>query len=205
MGYGESKRVAECFLNAASEKSGIPVSVLRVGQIAGPVSAPGVWNRDEWFPSLIKTSQSLGYLPDHVPSADWIPVDSVAATIRDIVHFAATTDKTCTYNIVNPHATAWPSLLETVRKRLDSRIQVAELRDWIKMLERIDITDTKELTAKPAVKILDFYRALDEQREEGGGGLHFSTAQAIAASETITQLEPVSAEWMEIWLTQWGY
>lgn len=73
------------------------------------------------------------------------------------------------------------------------------------MLERIDMTDTKELTAKPAVKILDFYRALDEQREEGGGGLQFSTAQAIPASETMAQLEPVSEDWMEIWLTQWGY
>lgn len=73
------------------------------------------------------------------------------------------------------------------------------------MLERIDITDTEELTAKPSVKILDFYRALDEQREEGGKELHFSTAQAIAASETMAQLEPVSEDWMEIWLTQWGY
>ena len=205
MGYGESKHVAECILNIATERSGVPVSVLRIGQIAGPVSAPGVWNRDEWFPSLIKTSQSLGYLPDNVPNADWIPVDSLAATILDIVHCPATTDKTCTYNIVNPHATAWTALLDTVRKRLNPQIQVTELRDWIKMLERIDITDTKELSAKPAVKILDFYRAFDEQREDRGGGLQFSTAHAIAASQTMAQLGPVSKDWMEMWLTQWGY
>lgn len=65
MGYGESKHVSECILNVASETSGVPVSILRVGQIAGPVLAAGVWNRDEWFPSLVKTSQSLANLPDY--------------------------------------------------------------------------------------------------------------------------------------------
>lgn len=103
MGYAESKHVAECILNVAGEKSQVPVSILRVGQIAGPVSAPGVWSRDEWFPSLIKTSQSLGRLPDYVPNADWISVDSLAATVLDIVRFAAKMEKTaCTYNIVSP-------------------------------------------------------------------------------------------------------
>ena len=41
-GYGESKHVAECILHAASEKSRVQASVLRLGQIAGPVSTPGV-------------------------------------------------------------------------------------------------------------------------------------------------------------------
>lgn len=204
MGYGESKHVAECILNVASEKSGVRVSVLRVGQIAGPVSAPGVWNRDEWFPSLIKTSQSLGYLPSYVPDANWIPVDSLAAIIVDIVHFAATTDKAYTYNIVNPHSTAWTLLLDTVRKRLNPPIQVVGLSDWIQMLEQVDRNDARNLTAKPAAKILDFYRALGQQREMAGG-LHFSTAHAITASKTMAQLEPVNKDWMDIWLTQWGY
>lgn len=36
MGYAESKHVSECILSIASEKSGVPISILRVGQIAGP-------------------------------------------------------------------------------------------------------------------------------------------------------------------------
>ena len=35
MGYGESKYVAEHILGAASKQSGTPISILRVGQIAG--------------------------------------------------------------------------------------------------------------------------------------------------------------------------
>ena len=205
MGYGESKHVAECILNAAKEKSGVPVSVLRVGQIAGPVATTGgVWNQDEWFPSLVKTSQSLGYLPSQIPDADWIPVDSLAASIRDIMHFAATTGNTWTYNIVNPHSTAWTSLLDTVRERLHPPVQVVELKEWIQMLEGIDGSDPKELTSKPAVKILDFYRTLEEQNATAGG-VSFSTAHGIAASKNMAELEPVSVDWMKIWLTQWGY
>ena len=207
MGYAESKHVAECIFNVASEKSQVPVSILRVGQIAGPVSAPGVWSRDEWFPSLIKTSQSLGRLPDYVPHADWIPVDYLAATVLDIVRFAAKTEKTtCTYNIVNTYSTAWTTLLDTVRKRLGPRTEVVELSEWIQLLEKIDRNDTKELIVKPAAKILDFYRDFEEQRRTVGGvAAKYSTTNAIAVSETMARLEPVNDGWMETWLTQWGY
>ena len=202
MGYGESKHVSECILKIASEKSGVPVSILRVGQIAGPVSAAGVWNKDEWFPSLIKTSQSLGYLPNYLPDADWIPVDSLAASILDIVHFAAETGNTLTYNIVNPHSTPWTSLLDTVRKHTNPQVHVIELSDWIRMLEKIDRNNTGELSEKPAVKILDFYRAFEEERV--AGKVHYSTANGTSASRTMAALEAASKEWMEIWLTQLG-
>lgn len=74
------------------------------------------------------------------------------------------------------------------------------------MLEQIDRNDIKELTVKPAAKILDFYRGFEEQRRTiGGAAAKYSTANAIAASETIARLEPVNDGWMETWLTQWGY
>ena len=206
MGYGESKHVAECILDVAKERCGVPVSVLRVGQIAGPVATTGgIWNQDEWFPSLVKTSQSLGYLPSHIPDADWIPVDILAATVLDIVHFAATTGNARTYNIVNPRSTAWTSLLDTVRERLDPPVQIVELKEWIRKLEEIDGSDPKELSSKPAIKILDFYRSLGEQDETARRAVSFSTKHGIAASRNMAELRPVSVDWMKIWLTQWGY
>ena len=56
-GYGESKLVAETLLLEASEKTGLDVTICRVGQIAGPVGetrSRGSWNRREWFPSVSK-------------------------------------------------------------------------------------------------------------------------------------------------------
>ena len=153
---------------------------------------------------MVKTSQSLGCLPSYIPDADWIPVDSLAAIVLDIVHFAVTTGTSWTYNIVNPHSTPWTSLLDTVRERLSPQVQVVELSAWIQMLEEIDRTATQELTTKPAAKILEFYRALEKQKEVAGG-VKFDTAHGIAASKTMAELGPVNKGWMDIWLTQWDY
>ncbi len=205
MGYAESKHVSECILSIASETSGVPISILRVGQIAGPVTATGSWNRDEWFPSMIKTSQSLGYLPNHIPDIDWIPVDILASTILDILHFTtATEEKSQVYNIVNPQSTPWTSVINTVLSRLSPQhIQVVDLSKWIQMLEQVNQADIQDLTAKPAAKILDFYRACEKARKEGS--VQYSTSHGISASKTMRNLTPVNAAWMGKWLHQLGY
>ena len=136
MGYGELKHISECILNFASEK--VSVSIVRVGQIAGPILVAGAWNRDEWFPLLVKMSQSLGYLPSYTLDADWIAVDSSAASILEIAYFLGIIDEAWTFNIVNPRSTAWASLLNTVLKRLKPQIQLVELRKWIQVLEQSD-------------------------------------------------------------------
>lgn len=204
MGYGESKNVAERILTIANETSGLPVSILRVGQIAGPLMVKGVWNESEWLPALIKTSKSLGYLPDHIPEIDWIPVDKLAATMLEILHFAAQTEKSLVYNVVNPGLTSWNSLLNTVRLRLGPHVQVVPLREWVHKLEELDLTGSGALSAWPAIKILDFYRAL-EQAQSSEGKLAYTITHGLTASETLTKLTPVNNEWMSIWLDQWGY
>ena len=65
MGYGESKYVAEQLLEKAGKDSSVSAAICRVGQLAGPVIKGGVWNKQEWLPSvsstclLSKPSQSL--------------------------------------------------------------------------------------------------------------------------------------------------
>jgi thioester reductase-like protein len=53
MGYGQSKLVAEHLLLRA-QKHGVPSTILRVGQIAGPVgfADKGMWNKKEWLPTV---------------------------------------------------------------------------------------------------------------------------------------------------------
>ena len=56
MGYGESKYVAELLLEAASKICGLSASVCRIGQVAGPVVKSGMWNKQEWLPSVSNPS-----------------------------------------------------------------------------------------------------------------------------------------------------
>jgi thioester reductase-like protein len=55
-GYSESKWVAERLLHEAGKFSGLSSAILRIGQIAGPVEGSkarsGMWNRQEWLPSV---------------------------------------------------------------------------------------------------------------------------------------------------------
>lgn len=88
MGYAQSKLIAERLLAAASEKSGLRTSICRVGQIAGPTTESGVWNKREWIPSLIASSIYLSKLPTSLGSRDlidWIPVDIAAQIIVDLI------------------------------------------------------------------------------------------------------------------------
>ena len=52
MGYGESKYIGELLLEAGVKECGVPAVVCRVGQHAGPVVKGGVWNKQEWLPSV---------------------------------------------------------------------------------------------------------------------------------------------------------
>ena len=61
LGYGESKWVSEMILRHASQNTPLSTTVVRCGQMTGGIS--GAWNEHEWFPSLVKSSITLGKLP----------------------------------------------------------------------------------------------------------------------------------------------
>lgn len=75
-GYGESKYVAERICAIASAHSGVPTSIYRVGQIGGPTTDKGAWNKQEWLPSIVATSKALKQVPNNLGTmpVDWIPV-----------------------------------------------------------------------------------------------------------------------------------
>ena len=90
MGYGQSKLVAENLCVKASEECGLKTSVVRIGQVAGPVGMglQGRWSEWEWFPSLVRSSQVLRVVPatlGPMDGVDWIPVDVLGTVIAEIV------------------------------------------------------------------------------------------------------------------------
>lgn len=52
-GYGASKLIAEHLLSNAAQSDILELSVLRVGQVAGPVQVKGgEWARRDWVPAV---------------------------------------------------------------------------------------------------------------------------------------------------------
>lgn len=204
MGYGESKHVAEHILHDVGERAGVLSTILRVGQIAGPLSSNGVWNEDEWVPALIKSSKALGCLPSGIPNVDWIPVDSLASIIFELSVSAPSEDgRASFFNLVNPHATAWETLLETLKEHLGLNTEVVPLEEWIKRLQDLDASNPNVIAQYPAVKILDFFESLGEQ--QASGQVEFSTTKGCRASKTMASLPAVDSAAMKVWLQQWGY
>lgn len=194
MGYGESKTISERILDIANKQSGVPVSILRVGQIAGSTA----WPSQEWLPSTIKTSKSS------LPVIDWIPVDKLATIIIEIIHSDTTANNAGNadiYNLVNPHPIAWESLLGTLQSHLGHQVDIVLLRDWINSLLKLDVLDSSELARHPALKLLEMF----EEIENGKGSLAFDAEHGVRASKTMATLDTVNPAWMNIWLEQWKF
>jgi thioester reductase-like protein len=63
-GCGQSKYVAERFVDQACRTLNVRGSVVRFGQFAGTARTANGWNRHEWLPSLITTSTFFSVLTD---------------------------------------------------------------------------------------------------------------------------------------------
>lgn len=80
-GYGESKHIGERICFEASRRCGVPTTIHRVGQVAGPTTFGGGWNKSEWLPTIIATSKATGKIPKNLGplGVDWVPVVSAYA------------------------------------------------------------------------------------------------------------------------------
>ena len=211
MGYSQSKYISEHILANASRITGIPVTILRVGQVAGgveprekaqvaPSSQLQSWNKSDWVPALLATSKSIGIIPgDRVP-VDWIPVNKVALIIKELfMHDISGIKTLVTYNIVNPCLASWEALLPAINAGLGRKCEVVPFTGWLDAVKSHDAQSGEEARELPALKILSFYEELQKSKHD----LRVITEQAANASTTLSQLEPVNGIWMTKWLEQW--
>ncbi len=204
MGYGESKFVAETILQTAVARARLHATVLRVGQIAGPLAADGgQWNPAEWLPSLVRSAKTLGCVPDAMNSVDWIPVDALAQVVRELVHHDYGRSACEVYNLANPRAARWLDLVQALVARWGPATKVVPFAQWLAALQAVDTPDVEQL---PAIKILDFYKGLAaESALPARERVAYATDKARAHSATMAALGPVDGQAMATWLQQWGY
>ncbi len=210
-GYARSKYVGEKLVSAFVRSTGISASVLRVGQVAGPVEGSGAWNMREWFPSLIRSAKHLGALPanlERLENVDWIPVDELAITVTQIAEMVMETTtgtekttKTPVFNIMNPRKTRYESLLPSLSEKLGVRVLPAS--DWVDLLSR-SVGESGGIVSdeNPAAKLLDFYR--EHMVISCVVDLETDVENTVTASERARNLPAVSKEWLELWLKGWS-
>ncbi|KAI4122400.1 MAG: hypothetical protein LQ338_005847 [Usnochroma carphineum] len=208
-GYAGSKYVCERILENAAATSNVPVSVVRVGQLAGPVEKKGgMWNPKEWLPSIVASSAYLGVLPDSLRSQDdvaWVPVDLAARALVELALSSSSSEGASgqnTYNLTNPHRSSWAELVPVVQTHLEKSghpVRVVGFDEWVRALGE-SAEETRDLERNPAVKLLDFYEGMRE-----GGVTVLETERTRRASGTLDALGKVGERWLGLWLGQWGF
>ncbi|RAH64512.1 putative NRPS-like enzyme [Aspergillus aculeatinus CBS 121060] len=205
-GYGESKYIGESICVEASKKAGVPTSILRVGQIAGPDTRLGVWNPHEWVPSLIKTSKATGKVPFDLGGypIDWVSVDTLAKIVNELVlgrRASLAETRNAVFHLVNPSRTTWASLVPAIQERYP--VQPVPLVDWVADLETTQDPSDGDVQDKPALKLLAFFRGLANNADVLSADI--SVERSRKGSETMASLDPVSPAQMANWLNQWGF
>lgn len=206
-GYAASKLVSERVLGTMAVTSNIRASVLRVGQICGPIQSAGGWPKTEWLPSLIASSAFLGAVPGSLGYAgrnvDWIPVDLLARVIANLALQPVRQGSLSVSNLVNPSSSAhWETvLLPAVIAHFDAKgrpIRCVSLKEWVDLVAR----SAEDLERNPAAKLLPFFEGLAQDEREAPGVCTAETQKRCAA---LADIGPVGAKWMSRWLEDWGF
>ncbi|KIJ64864.1 hypothetical protein HYDPIDRAFT_132032 [Hydnomerulius pinastri MD-312] len=168
-GYGEAKWIAERILQIAREQTALHTVVVRVGQLSGATG--GAWNTSDWFPLVLKSSVTLGILPQFQGVCPWIPVDAAAKVLCD---FRSTDHDTL--HITHPRPVDCAFIMRSISAEL--RLTQVSFPDWIKELEEGSLEGGIDEGSNPirrgcdvpALKILPFLRDLrsrmDHYRED---------------------------------------
>ncbi|KAF2998695.1 putative secondary metabolism biosynthetic enzyme [Neopestalotiopsis sp. 37M] len=225
-GYAQSKHVAERILARASRVGNIPVTVARIGQIAGQsidsvfYDGPSMWPDSEWIPSLVAISSASGMIPRDLPPIDWVPVDLAAKVICQLSGLGDTNDSSresqsslvndCELlqvrNIVNPKLTDWATFVaEFQRQRgADRKVKEVNLQEWLDCLARQNLDGLSEANAVTLTSIEPFLQYMG-QIVSRGIELQpiFSTEAAMKASNTMASMKAIDRNVLNMWMQQW--
>lgn len=222
-GYGQSKLVAERLLSHAARELNLPVAVVRVGQLSGPVlhgDHHGKWPEREWIPSLIKSSISLKALPKDLGPADdvdWVPVDVAAVVLTELcehlIHSCRHNQRTTAefFHLVNPRTTDWPILVRSLAPLLGEDIQLVSFIEWVALLKESASTGSGfwgvDEGINPAAKLVDFFATLQDKavRLPKAKSTLLETKETVKVSKTLASLEAVGPDWIRMWVRQWGW
>lgn len=201
-GYGQSKYIAEHLLAKAAEQHRIPVTIFRIGQIAGSIAEDGpVWNSQEWLPTLIKASKQLGILPSELGAGnmvDWVPVDVLASAVveaacswlRDPYPSAAA----LVYHGANPLPVPWSDFLPALKGVLGQETKTMPYANWLLELKKL----AQDESANAWTTLLEWFEEFGEQAYPV-----LSLASTVAANKVMRNMGPITSTAMLSWVKRW--
>ncbi|PSR71637.1 hypothetical protein PHLCEN_2v12490 [Hermanssonia centrifuga] len=201
LGYSESKWVAEKLLSTASNITPLQSVSIRVGQVTG--GASGAWNSTEWFPSLVRTSVSLGCLPTLHKEVSWISAVATAETILEMRNSSV-----ANLHLAHPRPVSWSTIMEPIAQHL--ALDLVPYDEWFAQLEKKSSglgadAEVEMLRQFPAAKILDFFshEKSNSISVEAMGIPRLDVSEAERISTTLQKLPPLTGDDALRWVAYW--
>ncbi|KAJ3573323.1 hypothetical protein NP233_g2511 [Leucocoprinus birnbaumii] len=183
-GYSQAKFVSESVLNQAAEKTGVPVTIIRSGQISGS-SLDGYWAPTEFIPTIFRSSKILG------KDTRWLPADYCGKAVVDL---SLQDNETLQYyHLENPTSTSWSVVASLFAEFVETKIEQVDMKDWLLAVEQA----TKKGVEIPAAPLVQFY----SEYSSADWKVVLGTDKA-AQTSTAIQYGPVTAELMRKY-TSW--
>lgn len=217
-GYATSKYIAENLLGYAAQNGLSSPVVARVGQVAGPIRSPGLWNKSEWLPSVALSSLHIGALPSNLGASlnhvDWVPIDLLSEILVDLSLLDRS--ELSVYHLINVHPKPWeevrPDFAAALEKASGKSLETVPLRNWVlrvrqdieSVIQGAEGVDEKKLqlhlAKNPAAKLLEFFETLVGQTQPSD---LLATEKTAEASEKLREVNAIKAEWIEKWVKEW--
>ncbi|KAI2607013.1 ketoacyl-synt-domain-containing protein [Hypoxylon fragiforme] len=195
VGYADAKWGCERMLDATLHRhpAHFRAMTVRLGQIAGS-SVSGYWNPMEHFGFLIKSSQTLGALPDVDGTVYWTPVNEIAGTLGDLVLPRHDKQHYHFYHIENPVGQPWSQMNRILADALGIK-ELIPLKEWSQR-----VRDAPQRN-NPAAALVDF---LDSNYlRMSCGGLVLEPKNTLEHSQTLSAVGPVSEEVVRKYIYVW--
>jgi thioester reductase-like protein/SAM-dependent methyltransferase len=200
-GYGYAKLVCERMLDETLHlyPQAFYPSAVRINQIAGSTRS-GYWNSNEHLVFLIKSSQTLNALPDLRGHLTWCPVDTVAATLGELLldnaNGAASTYPI--YHIENPSRQSYSDMIRVLADSLHiDHENIIPFYDWVQRVRDFE----GPVTENPAKRVVEFF---DEHfLRMSCGDLVLETVKSRELSATLRARGVVTSELVNKYVEAW--
>lgn len=193
-GYGDAKWGCERMLDMTLHKSPhrFRAMVVRLGQIAGSKTS-GYWNPMEHFGFVVKSSQTLGALPD-VPGGElyWTPVNDMADALIDLV--LSDHDPHRFYHLENPWGQPW----REVNAVLADAVGIKDMIPFEEWVKRVAAAPQRNNPASTLLEFLD-----DNYIRMSYGGLVLDPKNTLEHSKSLRAVRPISEELVRKYVHIW--
>lgn len=155
-------------------------------------------------------SAYMNTLPDTLGKQDeitWIPVEIMARIVLELsVDSMPPAQEPRVFTVTNPQVAEWKDLYPVAARRLaatsEVQTKVVSWDVWLGTLRsRVEGSHSGEELV-PGAKLLPFFESM---AREDMPQRRYDTMKAKAVSPSMKVLGPVSPQWMEVWMAQWGY